>query len=105
MLSFEGQKMPVITVIGQYHIPWVVQGPHYRHRAQFLPDAGVGSAGYKTAAELVQQQLLGAANQVTECVQIFGFEADDGFAIGVIYWKGRGYQIGTHLWTSEYRVK
>ena len=97
--------MSVVAVVGQYHVLWVVQGPDHRHGAQFLSDAGVGSAGYQAAAELVKQQLLGAANQVTECVQVFSFEADDGFAIRVIHWKRWVYQIGTHLWTSEYRVR
>ena len=79
----------MVAMIGEDHVIGFVQCPHHRHRAQLLPDAGMRCTGHKTPAELIQQKLLGTANQVAVGVKAFRVHANDGLAGGITLEAGK----------------
>ena len=65
-ISGVGEEMPVVAVIGENDIVGIVERAHDCHRGQFLAEAGVGRARHESARELIEDQLLGQPDQVTE---------------------------------------
>ena len=78
-----GEKVTVVAVVGQHGVVRMVQRPDDRQRRQLLPETGVRGSRDEAARELIEQQLLGEANQVAEGVQALGIESDARFAMAV----------------------
>ena len=79
----------MVAMIGEDHVIGFVQCPHHRHGTQFLPDAGVRGAGHQAPAELIQQELLGTANQVAVGVEAFRVRANDRLAGSIALEAGK----------------
>ncbi len=95
-----GEEVAVVAVVGEDDVLGIVERPHDRHRGQLLAEAGVRRARHEAARELVEDQLLGEPDQVTESEEAFPIESDPGLAVRVAGdagqrpWRGRGGQIG-----------
>ena len=76
-LARVGQEMPVIPMIRQHHIVGIVERAHDRHLAELLAEAGVRGARDRPLAEQLEQQLLGAPNQIAERYKSSADASDD----------------------------